>query len=132
MLEISGFFRSLLMRSHYVLRATQMLATGGFMAQGYATRFPDAAAVRQWLDRSGIGWLVLDISEEAATYAHNRQVADVAASSGWQLVEQHLKPDGEIRLYKLLDRIPTPAQITALLSRVSPNTRLQLPPRTLS
>jgi len=124
---IAAFDEQDVMRAHYILRATQMLASGGFMAQGYATRFPDIATVRQWLDQSGIGWLVLDISNEAATYAHNRQVADAAASSGWQLVERHPASGGEVRLYRLSTEIPTPAQITALLSRAAPNTRLQLP-----
>ena len=123
---IAAFAEQDLMRAHYVLRATQMLASGGFMAQGYATRFPNAAAFRQWLDQSGIGWLVLDISDEAATYAHNRQVADAAASAGWQLVERHPASGGEVRLYQRATDAPTPAQITALLSRVVPNKPLQL------
>lgn len=114
-------------RTHYVLRATQMLAGGGFMAQGYATRFPDAAAVRQWLDQSGIGWLVLDVSDEAAVHAHNQQVVDAAASAGWQLVEQRPASNGETRLYRLAaDMPPTPAQVEALLSRVVPNKPLQI------
>ena len=113
-------------RAFYILRATQMLASGGFMAQGYATRFPNAEAVRQWLDQSGVGWLVLDISDEAATYEHNMQVAETAASAGWQIVERRRASNGEIRLYRLAKEAPTPAQVEALLSRVVPNKPLQL------
>lgn len=122
---IAIFAEQDLSRTHYVLRATQMLAGGGFMAQGYATRFPDAAAVRQWFDQSGIGWLVLEIPNEAAGLAHNQQIVEAAAFGGWQLVEQRAASNGEVRLYRLAaDVPPTPAQMKALLSRVVPNKSL--------
>jgi 4-amino-4-deoxy-L-arabinose transferase-like glycosyltransferase len=114
-------------RTHYVLRATQMLARGGFMAQGYATRFPDSAAVRRWLADSGIGWLVVDLSGEADFLEHDRQVAEIVASAGWTPVAVRARPGGEVRLYRLQGEAPSPAQVDALLSHVVPNTRLALP-----
>jgi 4-amino-4-deoxy-L-arabinose transferase-like glycosyltransferase len=113
-------------RTHYVLRATQMLARGGFMAQGYATRFPDAGAVGRWLADSGIGWLVVDLSGEADFLPHDRQVAEIVNASGWTPVAVVERPGGEVRLYRLQAAPPTTAQLDALLSHVVPNTALAL------
>ncbi|MDQ2804394.1 MAG: hypothetical protein M3Y41_17570, partial [Pseudomonadota bacterium] len=107
---------------HYVLRGTQMLASGGFMAQGYATRYPDAAAVGQWLTTSGIGWLVLQTGPGAAVMAHDRQVERVIAASGLHPAATEGVPGaGAVLLYRLSTTPPTPAQMAALLARVMPN-----------
>lgn len=109
-------------RRYYALRASQLLSQSGFMAQNYRLRFADAAAVRRWFDDSGIGWLVLDLSGEAATLPHNLHVAEVAATAGWKLVADVWGANGEVRLYRLQEAAPSPAQVQALLSRVMPNT----------
>lgn len=110
-------------RTRYVLRATQMLASGGFMAQGYATRFPDATAVGRWLAGSGIGWLVIDLSADADVFAHDRQMAELVRAAPWTPVAVRARPGGgEVRLYQLQAAPPSPAQRDALLSRVVPNT----------
>jgi hypothetical protein len=109
-------------RTYYVLRATQLLASGGFLAQGYNTRFCDAQAVRRWLETSDIGWLVLEFSPEAAIYQHNHQLAAAVEAAGLRPVEQHLTFVGEVKLYRLAaDTAPTPARTNDLLSRVVPN-----------
>lgn len=108
--------------THYVLRASQMLATSNFMGSRYAARFDDAGAVARWLGSSGIGWLVLDESPDAAKWLHDRQLAAVAGSaSGWRLVDQHPTADGTLRLYRLPAETPTPEQRRALLAAVTPS-----------
>jgi hypothetical protein len=109
-------------RTHWVLRATQFLARGGFMAQGYATRFSDAGAVRQWLAASGIGWLVVDVSGDPDTLEHHRQIVDAVTAAGWTPIGARKRPGGELRLYQLRTDAPSQAQMAALLSQVVPNT----------
>ena len=107
-------------RSHIVLRATQLLAAGNLMGTQYQTRFADAAEAGRWLADSGIGWLVLDTSAEAAAMAHNRQLlAVVDALPEGALVARLHPASGEVRLYRLTVGPPTPAQIQVLLTRVA-------------
>lgn len=114
-------------RAFYVLRATQMFASGGFMGQGYATRFLNSAEMRAWFDQSGIGWLVLENSMEAQSLAHNVQVAQVAADAGWKLVSRQDTREGDVLFYQLGNgSAPDQRQVQELLSRVRPNTSFSL------
>jgi hypothetical protein len=106
-------------RGHTVLRATQLLAAGNLMGTQYQTRFTDAAAAGRWLVGSGIGWLVLDTSAEAAAMAHNRQLLAIAeALPIGALVARQQAAGGEVRLYHLAVPPPTPEQARALLALV--------------
>ncbi len=110
-------------RTHYVLRGTQQLASGNLMGSRYQTRFADAAAAAAWLDGSGIGWVVADVSPDAAALEHDRQLVPAlsAAGSGWTLCDSHRSADGEVRLYHRSGIMPTSEEVRSLLRRAVPN-----------
>ncbi len=108
-------------RGSYVLRASQQLAQAGFMGQNYAARFADTAALGRWLADSGIGWLLLEQSPEAAHMLHLRQLGATMATAGWPAAAVRAGPNGEMRLYRLATMPATAAQLQALLARAVPN-----------
>lgn len=109
-------------RTHTVLRASQMLADSNFMGSAYRTRFADAAALAEWLAASGIGWLVIETSDESMAFAHDRQLADVIAARPADL-RQRIGTH-EVLLYRLAATPPTPKQLRTLLERASPGAGL--------
>jgi hypothetical protein len=108
-------------RTRTVLRATQLLAGGNMTGTEYHPRFADAAAAGRWLAGSGIGWLVLEISDEAAGMEHDRQLAAAVAALPVAALVARLRTGGtgEVRLYRLAADPPTAAQTQALLARVT-------------
>ena len=118
---ISAFAELDLAHRYYILRADQILATSNMMGTQYHTRFADVTDVKNWLADSGIGWLVLDTSKEGAAMAHNLQLLALAdALPNEALVARYPNEIGEIRIYRLTDRQPTPAQMSDLLTRILP------------
>ena len=109
--------------THYVLRPAQQLAGGNLMGSRYQARFATTAAAAAWLDGSGIGWTVVDVSPAAAALEHDRQLVAVlsGAGSGWTLRDSHRSADGEVRLYQRPGVMPTPGEIGGLLRRAAPN-----------
>lgn len=73
-----------------VLRASKVLGNAGWNGRDYEVRFPELDDVRAYLERTGVGAVVVDRSVRGSRhwYGHMDQVLQVlAAGGGWTRVE---------------------------------------------
>jgi hypothetical protein len=109
-------------RSHYIIRGFKALASDDFMGTRYCARFPSSKEVGAWVEKSGIGWIVVDTSPESMAVLHARQVLEYMDSGppGWRVCAVLPHRDGETRLYVSSKLEPSPALIKEILREVAP------------
>ena len=105
----------------YVVRGFGVLGSGDFMGTDYRSRFTTSNELAQWIERHGIGWVIIDTSPKSLAFAHNAQLLQIAQSSpdAWKLVGQFPILNGETLLYEV--SVPVKSiDHTELLSELRP------------
>ncbi len=109
-------------RRHYVIRASAILAETNFSGSSYKRRYDDPDDVAAWIKNNHIGWVVLDARADSQAMDHNQQLLRLAEAdpARWTLVTGS---DGDAKLYRLTDRVPSDAEIAQVVRQLMP-TRL--------
>jgi 4-amino-4-deoxy-L-arabinose transferase-like glycosyltransferase len=109
-------------RHRYVVRGSSVLGSGNFMGTDYRPRFATSSDVAQWIERLGIGWVVIDTSPSSLSLTHNAQLLEIAQSGreGWRLAGRLPNSRGETLVYEI--SIPGEKSVdhTELLSELTP------------
>ena len=109
-------------RQMYVVRGFNVLGSGDFMGTDYRPRFASPSDLAQWIEREGIGWIVIDTSPSSLSWTHNAQLWQIAQSGreGWNLAGRFPNSKGETLVYKVWIPGGKPIDHTELLSELAP------------
>jgi 4-amino-4-deoxy-L-arabinose transferase-like glycosyltransferase len=113
-------------RQRYVVRGFSALGSGNFNGTDYRPRFATSGDLAQWIERHGIGWVVIDTSPSGLSWTHNAQLLEIARGGreNWNLAGRFSNSEGgrlagETLVYKVLIADGESVDHTELLS-VSP------------
>ena len=104
-------------RRKYVVRGFAALGAGDFMGTDYRPRFETASDEARWIEKRGIGWVVVDTSPSSLLWKHNALLLEIAQSGrqGWSLAGRFANSQGETLVYNI--SLPgKPVDSTELLS----------------
>ena len=109
-------------RQRYVVRGFNVLGLGDYMGTDYRPRFASPSDLAQWIEKEGIGWIVIDTSPSSLSWTHNAQLWQIAQSGreGWNLAGRFPNSKGETLVYKVSIPGGKPIDHTELLSELAP------------
>ena len=112
-------------RAHYVIRASAILAETNFSGSRYQQRYDNPDDIMAWIRDNHVGWVVIDTRADSQTMGHNRQLLRLAAAdpARWVLVASSSPEDGAARLFRLMDKPPSAAEVVEVVRQLKP-TRL--------
>lgn len=109
-------------RANYVVRGFQVLGSGNFNGTNYAPRFGSPDQMARWIERHGIGWVVIDASPQSLLWAHNAQLQKIAGSGrqGWSLAARFPNSFGHTLVYRVAPPADQKIDRAGLLSQLAP------------
>jgi Dolichyl-phosphate-mannose-protein mannosyltransferase len=109
-------------RASYVVRGFEVLGSGNFNGTNYAPRFGSPEQLAQWIEGHGIGWVVIDVSPQSLSWAHNGQLQKIAESGrqGWTLAGSFPSSFGHTLVYRVSPPAGQTIDHAGLLSELAP------------
>ncbi len=109
-------------RQRYLVRGLGVIGSGDFMGADYRPRFGKAGDLAQWIERHGIGWVVIDTSPSSLSWTHNAQLLQIARSdrAGWKLVGRFPNTKAETLVYQVSVSDGQSVDRAELLSELKP------------
>jgi hypothetical protein len=109
-------------RQRCLVRGFGVLGSGDFMGTDYRPRIETSSELAEWIERQGIGWVVIDSSPSSLSFAHNAQLLEIAHGNreAWKLAGRSPNSKGETLVYQVSVPSGGPVDHTELLSEIKP------------
>jgi hypothetical protein len=109
---------------HYVLRGSQLLASGDFMGTSYRSKFDTPAALLAWIRDQRIGWVIVETSRASLAWRHDQMMQAVleAGVDDWVKTASFRHTDGTTLLYRLPAAGAVPDGLAGILETIGPGT----------